>query len=64
MNTKQAHKQAAKDSKDGAARYVVYVFDEGSDVYNADQARTYAPLIIIEAAYLNGVQIASQEVTA
>lgn len=64
MNTKQAHKQAAKDSKDGAARYVVYVFDEGTDVYDAEQARMYAPLINIEATYLNGVQIASQEVMA
>jgi len=64
MNTKQAHKQAAKDSKDGAARYVVYVFDEGANVYDAEQARIYAPLIAIEAVYLNGVQIASQEVMA
>jgi hypothetical protein len=64
VNSKQAHKEAAKASKDGAARYVVYVFDEGTDVYTAEQARIYAPLIFIEATYLGGVQIASQGVAA
>lgn len=64
MNTKQAHKLAAKESKDGQARYVVWVFDEGANVYDAEQARLYAPLIQIEAAYLGGVQISSLAVAA
>lgn len=62
MNTKQAHAQAARTSTDGKTRYVVYVFDEGADVYTAEQARIYAPLIMIKAAYLNGMQIAANEV--
>lgn len=63
MTEKQAHKQAAKDSKTLGARYVVWVFDQGRDIFDAEQARRYAPLIHIEAAYVGGVQVA-QEVAA
>ena len=58
MNTAQANKQAAKASKTEGAQYVVWVFDEGRDVYSAEQARLYAPLIHIEAVYVGGVQVA------
>ena len=59
MNAAQAAKQAAKESKDGSTRFVVWVHDEGRDVYTAEQARIYAPLIHIEGAYLNGQQVAA-----
>lgn len=63
MNAAQANKQAAKASKTAGAQYVVWVFDEGRDVYSAEQARRYAPLIQIEAVYVGGVKMA-QEVAA
>ena len=62
MNAAQAHKQAAKASKAEGAQFVVYVFDEGQDVYNAEQCRLYAPLVLVEACYVAGVQVAMTEV--
>ena len=61
MNAAQAHKQAAKSSKTEGAQFVVYVFDEGQNVYNAEQCRMYAPLVMVEACYVAGVQVASTE---
>lgn len=61
MNTKQAHKEAAVISKTEGPRYVVYVFDEGQAVYNGHQVRIYAPLIMIEALYVDGVCVATAE---
>jgi hypothetical protein len=58
MNQAQANKQAAKASKTEGAQYVVWVFDDGRYIYNADQARIYAPLIQIEAVFIGGVQVA------
>jgi hypothetical protein len=63
MNEKQAAKQAAKASKTEGPQYVVWVFDQGRDVFNADQMRRYAPLVHVEAAYVAGVQV-SVEVAA
>ncbi len=63
MNEKQAAKQAAKASKTEGAQFVVWVFDEGRQVFNAEQARRYGPLVHIEATYVGGVQVA-QEVAA
>ena len=60
MNEKQAHKQAAKASKTEGAQFVVHVFDQGYDVYDAEQCRRYAPLILVEASYVAGVQVATQ----
>ena len=62
MNAAQAHKQAAKSSKTAGAQFVVYVFDEGQNVYNAEQCRMYASLVMVEACYVAGVQVASTEV--
>lgn len=60
MNEKQAHATAAKQSKAGnEQRYVVYVCDQGYDVYSAEQTRMYAALIFIEAAYLKGVKVSA-----
>lgn len=59
MTEAQAHKQAAKLSKTNGAQFVVYVFDQGQDVYDAEQCRRYAPLISVEAAYLAGVKIST-----
>jgi hypothetical protein len=61
MNSKQAHKQAQQISKREGPRYVVYVFDQGQDVYDGEQARRYAPLILIEALYVDGVCVATAE---
>ena len=65
MTSQQAHKQAAKASKNFAdgVHFVVYVFDQGYDVFTAAQAKTYGPLIIIEATYVGGIQV-SQQVAA
>lgn len=63
MNAKQAEKQAAKLSKTEGAHYVVWVFDQGREVFNREQARRYAPLVHIEATYVGGVKVA-QEVAA
>ena len=62
-NEQRTHKQAAKASKTEGSQFVVYVFDQGYDVYDADQARIYAPLIVVEACYIGGVQV-SQQVAA
>jgi len=61
LSTKQAHKEASKVSKTEGARYVVYVFDEGQAVYTGEQVRIYAPLILIEALYVDGVCVATAE---
>jgi len=63
MNEKQAHKQASRSSKTEGAQYVVWVFDQGREIFNAEQARIYAPLVHVEAVYVGGVQVA-QEVAA
>jgi len=57
--TRKFEKQAAKESKDGSTRYVVYVFDQGADVFDGEQARRYGPLVQIESAWLNGQCIAT-----
>lgn len=60
-NTERAHKQAAKQSKTQGAHYVVYVNDEGTQCMNAEQMRVYAPLIHLEATYINGVKVSAVE---
>lgn len=63
MTEAQARKQAAKASKTQGPQFVVWVFDQGREVFNGEQARRYAPLIQIEAGYVGGVEVA-QEVAA
>jgi hypothetical protein len=63
MNTKQAMKEATKLSKDGSTRFVVWVFDQGREIFDAEQARIYAKFIQVEATFLGGVQIAHEEAT-
>lgn len=60
MTEQQARKQASRESKTQGARYVVWVFDQGRDVFDAEQARRYAPLIQIEAVYIDGVEVATE----
>lgn len=60
MNAKQATKEASKLSKDGSIRFVVWVFDQGREIFDAEQARIYQKFIQIEAAYLGGVQISHE----
>lgn len=62
MTSQQAHKQAARESKTQGARFVVYVPDEGQDVYSAEQCRLWQSLIFVEATYVAGVQLASTAV--
>jgi len=61
MNQIQAYKQAAKQSKDGKARYVVYVYDQGREVWNGEQVSIYRKMVCIENVLLNGVEIACEQ---
>jgi hypothetical protein len=60
MNANQATKEAAKQSKDGSVRFVVWVYDQGREICDAEQVRIYAKFMQIEAVYLGGVQIAHE----
>jgi len=60
MTRDQANKQAAKQSKTQGARFVVWVFDQGREVFDSEQTRRYAPLIDIEAAFVGGVEVSAQ----
>lgn len=63
-NEQRAHKQAAKESKTGDVRFVVYVCDEGYQVMNADQQKTWGAFTFLESTYISGVQVASNKVAA
>lgn len=54
MNIQQAGKQAAKESKGGDVRFVVYVPDQGREVYNFEQMEKYAGFVFLEAEYVDG----------
>jgi hypothetical protein len=60
MNEKQAAKQAAKQSKSGTLAYVVYVYDQGRSVFNAEQFKTYQQFCDLEAVYKNGKVVAAE----
>ena len=62
MQTKQAQAQAAKDSKTGGARYVVWVFDQGREVYNREQVKRYSAFLQVESLFIDGVKIADAEI--
>ena len=62
MNAKQAEKQAAKESKTLGARYVVWVFDQGRDVYNREQVKAYGQFISIESLFVDGVKVADSSI--
>jgi hypothetical protein len=55
-----AHQKAAAASKDGNTRFVVYVPDQGADVFTKEQMRIWAGFVFAEAAYLNGALIAAE----
>lgn len=63
MTEAQALKQACRKSHTEGPQYVVWVFDQGRDIFNADQMRTYAPLVHVEHVCIGGVDI-PQEVVA
>lgn len=46
-----------KASKASGPQFVVYVFDEGYDVYSASQALMYEQLVIIEACFIGGIRM-------
>lgn len=60
MTEQQARKQAAKASKTEGAKYVVWVFDQGREIYDSEQVRRYAPFLQIEAVYVGGVEVAHE----
>lgn len=60
MSEAQAKKQAARQSKTQGAQYVVWVFDQGREIFDAEQARRYGPLIQIEAVFVGGVEVAQE----
>lgn len=57
MKSEQAEKQAAKASRTGVSQFVVWVFDEGRQIFDAEQARIWAPLIHVEAIFVNGAKV-------
>ena len=59
-NEQRTHKQAANQSKTEGPRIVVWVFDQGREIFNLQQARMYAPMVHIEAVYVRGVQMAKE----
>jgi hypothetical protein len=59
MKQAAANKEAAAKSKDGQMRLVVWVFDQGREVVDTEQARMYAAFYTVEAVFLNGVQLAA-----
>lgn len=59
MTLSEARETAIKDSKIGAVRFVVFVPDQGQDVFNKAQIATYAGLVVIEETYFNGYLIAA-----
>jgi len=61
MDTKQAAKRAARESKAQGTRYVVWVPDQGRDVYGPEQMKRYEALVFVEAVFLGGVQISTTE---
>ena len=63
-NEQRAHKQAAKESKTGQVRFVVYVCDEGYQVVDADQQKMWGAFTFLEATYISGVMVAKMEVAA
>lgn len=56
------HKQAAKESQSGGVRYVVYVPDEGGQVFDAQQVKAYGSLVFVEAVYIAGSKVADSVV--
>jgi hypothetical protein len=62
MNAAQANKQAARESKTQGARYVVWVFDQGRDVYSREQVRTYSQFLSIESLWVDGVKVADSAI--
>lgn len=63
MTEQQAKKQAARKSNTEGPQYVVWVFDQGRDIFDADQMRRHAPLVHVEHVFIGGVDI-PQEVVA
>jgi hypothetical protein len=60
MNSQQARKQAAKASKTEGTQFVVWVYDQGREIYSAAQAAMYAPFLQVEAVFVGGVEIANE----
>jgi hypothetical protein len=64
MDAKQAEKQASRESKTSGARYVVWVFDQGRDVYDREQVRLYADFLTVESLFVDGVKVADAELAS
>ena len=64
MSAKQAENLAAKQSKTLGARYVVWVFDQGRDVYSREQVKTYSQFLSIESLFVDGVKVADSSIAS
>lgn len=51
------HKAAAEASKAGNAMFVVYVPDEGEQVYTAEQMKIWQAFVMLEASYVCGKRV-------
>lgn len=59
LDLNAARKQAAIASSDGSSRYVVWVQDQGRDVYTAKQLAFWQDFAFIEAIYVGGCEVAN-----
>lgn len=57
MTNTKLEKLASKQSRTNGVQYVVYVPDEGGDVYNADQLDIYRGLVFVESIFVDGMKI-------
>jgi hypothetical protein len=57
MTRADAYKQAAESSQtEGTAKFVVFIYDEGYAVYDAEQIEAYAAMLEINAVFRDGAE--------
>lgn len=64
MDQAKAMKQAAKQSKTLGPQFVVWVPDQGRDIYTGAQMLIWAKFVFVEATFVGGVQVSTEAVTA
>ncbi|MDB5956749.1 hypothetical protein [Ramlibacter sp.] len=64
MNQSMAIKQAAKASKTQRPQFVVWVPDQGREIFNREQMNIWGKLVFVEAAFVSGVQVSAEVATA
>ncbi len=58
---KQAHERARAMSEGLATHHVVYIPDEGYDVFSEQQLGMYCSLVFVEATYHDGRLVAEED---